>query len=756
MGNSDVKQLGQGHRLNAGWLVALFPLAITLFFISAVDNVLQGQPLTLRLPWVESLGVTLSFNVDGLAILFALIISGIGTLVVLYASSYFGPDEPVGRFYVIVLLFMTAMLGTVTANNVITLFIFWEVTSITSYLLIGFKHEKEESRNAALQALLVTGAGGLALLAGLILLGIAGGSYEITELINGGVDVRTDALYVPILVLVLLGAFTKSAQVPFHFWLPGAMAAPTPVSAYLHSATMVKAGVYLLARLTPVLGGTSIWLVALGIVGGATMLTGAILALQHADLKRILAYSTVSALGTLVLLIGLGTSLALKAALVFLLGHALYKGALFMVAGNVDHETGTRDIRQLGGLRQVMPITALAAILAALSMAGLPPFLGFIGKEIIYETTLDQTTAVLVTAVALITNVLTVIVAGIVVLRPFFGAARPDLLKKTHEAPLLMWLGPLILASLGLLTGLFVYQVGETLIEPALSATRGQPLDIKLYLWHGINLMLILSIITVAAGVTLLLFYRRLQWVPRVQAWVEKWGPQSWYNRLISGLFTTANYQTRILQNGRLRYYLLVIIVMTVFLVGLAWLRSVGTVATPEVTTIWLHELALCGIILAATIAVLFAKSRLAAVAALGVIGFCIGLVYMLFGAPDLAMTQFAVETLTVILLVLVLYRLPRYASFSDTSARLRDASVALAFGALMTVILLTVTANPVQSTVADYFLKNSVPLAQGRNVVNVILVDFRALDTLGEVTVLAAAALGVYALLNLRLDDQE
>ncbi len=738
----------------AGWLVALLPLAVTVFFASQIGAVASGETLALRLPWVPSLGVALSFNVDGLALLFALIISGIGTLVVLYASSYFGPGDAIGRFYVIVLLFMFAMLGTVTADNVITLFIFWELTSITSYLLIGFKHEAEESRSAALQALLVTGGGGLALLAGLILLGIVGGSFEFTTLLRGDVDVRSHALYAPMLALILLGAFTKSAQMPFHFWLPGAMAAPTPVSAYLHSATMVKAGVYLLARMTPVLGGTALWTGALGIVGGVTMLIAAYLALQHRDLKRILAYSTVSALGTLVLLIGLGTTLALKGMLVFLLGHALYKGALFLVAGSIDHETGTRDISRLGGLRGKMPVTAFAAGLAGLSMAGLPPFLGFVGKEVIYESTLGVSAAVLVTGVALLTNILTVVAAGMVVIRPFFEAeADEPTPKKAHEAPLRMWLGPLTLALLGLAFGLFVGPVGNSLIAPALSAVRGEPTTAKLALWHGLNLMLLLSAITLAGGALLYVWRSRLAWTERVAAWVETWGPQSWYTRSIGALFTVARVQTRILQNGRMRYYLLVIILTTTFLGGAAWLRGRVIIGTPLVSEIWLHELALGGIIMGAAIAVLFARTRLAAVASLGVIGFGIGLVYLLFGAPDLAMTQFAVETLTVILLVLVLYRLPRFAQFSTTASRLRDALISVGFGALMIVVVLTVTAGPVGSPLAAYFSENSYALAQGRNVVNVILVDFRGLDTLGEITVLSIAALGVFALIKLRLN---
>jgi multicomponent Na+:H+ antiporter subunit A len=738
------------NRFDSGMLIALLPLLATIGFATLLDDVARGDNLSLSIPWVTSLGINLSFQVDGLSLLFALIISGIGTLIAIYAGGYFGRKAPVGRFYALLLLFMVAMLGTVTANNLITLFIFWELTSISSYLLIGFNHEQDESRFAALQALLVTGAGGLALLAGLILLGIAGGTFEMSALLDGAIDVRSHALYIPALILVLAGAFTKSAQVPFHFWLPGAMAAPTPVSAYLHSATMVKAGVYLLARLNPVMGGTPAWTLALGTFGGLTMLVGAFLALQHRDLKRILAYSTVSALGTMVLLIGIGTSLALKAMLIFLLAHALYKGALFMVAGTIDHETGTRDITQLGGLRQVMPFTALAAGLAALSMSGLPPFVGFVGKEVVYDAALNAPQTLIVTGVALLTNILTVVAAGMVALRPFFGERQADA-ETIHEAGIRLWIGPLTLAGLGLGLGLLVGPLGDTLIGPALSAVKGEPATAKLALWHGLNLMLLLSVITVVGGAVLYIVRGRLQLAPAGTAFIETWGPAAWYRRALDGLYKLAKGQTKLLQHGYLRYYLLIIVAVAVALVTAAWLRGAIPVDLPGVPVVWLHEIGLAVLMLAALVAVVRAKSRLAAVAALGVIGFAVGLIYLLFSAPDLAMTQFAVETLTVILLVLVLYRLPRYATFSTAPSRVRDAAIAVGFGVLMTVVVFTMMANPVASPLAEYFKANSVSEAKGSNIVNVILVDFRALDTLGEITVLAVAALGVLALIQLR-----
>jgi len=365
-------QIWQGR---VGWGIALVPLALVACFASLVGPIAAGEVFTFSYAWVPSLGINLSFYIDGLSLLFALLISGIGVFIVIYAGGYLVGHPLLSRFYVYVLLFMFSMLGMVIAGNLITLFVFWELTSLSSYWLIGFDHERAEARAAALQALLVTSGGGLALLTGLLLLRLSGGSLELATLLGQGNIVRSHALYLPIVLLILVGAFTKSAQFPFHFWLPNAMEAPTPVSAYLHSATMVKAGVYLLARLNPTLGGTEVWQVAVTATGAATMLIGAYLAVHQTDLKRILAYSTVSALGTLILLICVGTESAIKAAVVFLFAHALYKGALFLVAGALDHETGSRSVTQLGGLRRLMPVTALAAGLAALSMAGLPPFL---------------------------------------------------------------------------------------------------------------------------------------------------------------------------------------------------------------------------------------------------------------------------------------------------------------------------------------------------------------------------------------------
>jgi multicomponent Na+:H+ antiporter subunit A len=747
----------------AGWLLALLPLGFFIYFASLIGRVAGGEAIHIVSPWAPSLGVNLTFYIDGLGLLMALLVSGIGALVVIYAGSYLAGDAQIGRFYTLILLFMGSMLGVVLADNAILIFVFWELTSITSYLLIGYKHEKEDSRASALQALLVTGSGGLALLAGMILLGQMGGSLELSVLRETGSPLYQHALYLPALLLILLGAFTKSAQFPFHFWLPNAMAAPTPVSTYLHSATMVKAGIYLLARLKPLLddaGQGNIWFYSLAIVGSITALLGAWLAWQHVDLKRILAYSTISSLGTLTLLLGFGTDISVKAAVLFLLVHALYKGALFMAAGSIEHETGTRDVTMLGGLGRLMPLTLAAVFLAVLSMSGFPPMLAFISKELLYEVTLEADVwSAGLTAVTAIVNVLLIVAAGVVLILPFFGplpsperspaaAARP-----IHEAPLAMWLGPLLLSAVALLFGLFPGLLSSAIVAPAASSVANRPVTVSLALWHGINPMFILSLITIVAGAVLYVAHRPLR--PRAQGLdtvLARFGPAQWYNWGLDGVLRFAEMQTRLLQNGYLRYYVLYIMITAVGLVGFSLLgRGWEIVWPPLMLDVAIHEVGIAIIILAAALMTVRVESRLSAVAGLGAVGYGIALLYVFFGAPDLAITQLSVETLIVILFVLVIYRLPLFSRLTSPLQRTRDVFVSFMVGALMTVLVLAATAVQRESHLTAYFAENSVELAQGRNIVNVILVDFRSLDTLVEITVLTVASIGVYALLKLR-----
>jgi multicomponent Na+:H+ antiporter subunit A len=745
-----ISRIARGY---TGWVIALVPLAITVYLATLIGRVADGDTIRVAYNWAPSLDLYLSFYVDGLSLLFALLISGIGTIIMVYAGGYMAGHHQLGRFYVYLLMFMGSMLGVVLSDNLITFFVFWELTSISSYFLIGFNHEDKESRASALQALLITAGGGLALLPGLLLMGQIGGSYEFSELLVQGDVFRDHAYYVPILLLVLAGAFTKSAQFPFHIWLPNAMAAPTPVSAYLHSATMVKAGIYLLARTSPVLSETSLWQWLVGGAGFITLVLGAYLAFPQKDLKRLLAYSTISALGTLVFLLGLNTPLAIKAAIVYLLVHSLYKGSLFLVAGIIDHETGTRNVDLLRGLRKSMPITAAVAILAALSMASLPPLFGFIGHEIVYEAIIEEAGFVpRITAIGVVlSSIILFSVAGIVGVAPFLGS-RGKTPKAPHEAPVSLWVGPAILAAFGLVLGIIPTLFVGALLEPAVSAAAGVPVVVDLKIWHGINPALILSGITTVIGIGLFLGRGRIQHVA-VAAYERNWpGPEMAYRYALLGLNFGAKLQTRILQSGYLRYYLLTLIIAGMGAVGYTLLSRGELVAPPGLDGLQIHEMVIAIVILMATIVVVLIRSRLAAILALGVIGYGVATIFILFGAPDLAMAQVLVETLTVILLVLVFYHLPRFAVLSSKRSRLRDAVIALTAGAVVTSLVLIASSVQFDPPISDFYVQASAPEAHGRNIVNVILVDFRALDTLGEITVLALAGLGVYSLLKLRI----
>lgn len=774
----------------AGWLLGLLIAGLTAYLARFLPAITSGEVIRTSVAWFPGLGIHWSFLLDGLSLTFGLLITTIGALVLIYSGGYMAGHRHLARLYAFLLAFMASMLGVVFADNLLTLFVFWELTSLTSYFLIGINHDQPAARSAALQALLVTGGGGLALLAGFVILGQIGGSYELSALALQRSAIVDDALYLPMLLLVLIGAFTKSAQFPFHFWLPNAMEAPTPVSTYLHSATMVKAGVYLLARLGPTIGETAAWTIVVMSIGATTLAIGAAMAVAQTDLKRILAYSTVSILGALTLLIGIGTELAAKTVILLLVAHALYKAALFLVAGAIDHETGTRDIRRLGGLMRVMPITAAAAFLAAGSNAGLPPLFGFLAKEGMYEAIgTASAPAVVVLLVAVIANALLVAAAGMAGWKPFAGRvvspshdlapspapsgsmgqrepASTDDNEMTHahggsggphgihEAPVSIWLGPLLLALGSLALGLRPAWV-EPIVARGASAIRGAPVKTHLSLWHGFNLVLLLSAITLLTGVLIYAYRARLlDRLKRLRP-LARWGPDRGYTAGLTALNMVARWQTRFLQSGYLRMYVKIVILTTVGLAGCVLAFGAVSLTTIGWTAVRPYEWVPLALIILATGLVVTTSSRLAAVAALGVVGYNVALIFILFGGPDLAMTQFAVETLTVILFVLVLYRLPRFSRFTRRGAAIRDLIVAGAGGALMTLMLLIATAEPLQSHLSGYFAEQSLPLGKGRNIVNVILVDFRALDTLGEISVLAVAALGIRALMRLTPDKE-
>ncbi|WP_458736067.1 putative monovalent cation/H+ antiporter subunit A [Zobellella taiwanensis] len=737
-----------------GWGLALLPASLFVYFLGFWPEVTGQGPVLVSHAWIPSLDISLNFLVDGLSLMFALLITGIGTFIFIYAGSYLEGHKDIHKLLMYLLAFMSAMLGLVLSNNLISLFVFWELTSITSYLLIGFNHEQEKARKAALQGLFITMGGGLALMTGLIMLGYMGGSFELTELLNRGDLLQAHPLFLGMMILILVGTFTKSAQTPFHFWLPNAMAAPTPVSAYLHSATMVKAGVYLMARLQPAMAGSEAWMLALSIFGAVTMTLGAAMAACSTDLKRILAFSTVMALGTLTMLIGIGTPYALKAAMVFLLAHALYKGALFMAAGTIDHETGTKDVRELGGLRRLMPYTAFFTWVAALALAGVPPLFGFIAKELMFESALGAgALSGLLLGLAVVTAVCIVAASGLVAIRPFFGALRPTP-KAPHEAPLAMRLGFTVLAGLGLLLGLLP-GLAEPLLQAAVTAVAGAPAaPLELALWHGVNLPLLLSTLALVAGGLLYRYWESVR--PSMAGLLRPlaYGPEHGYERAMEGLVRLAKWQTRVLQNGYMTNYILTILVTTIGLLVYAFWAHDAFLYQLSFEGVRFYEVVISLLMLVAVVYASATHLRLGAVAAVGVLGFAMAMIYVFFSAPDLAITQVLIETLTVILLVLVLFRLPGFQDLSSPMVRWRDAVVAGTFGILVTMMVLTVNQSSLGEGITDYLVANSYAVAQGRNIVNVILVDYRALDTLGEIFVLALAAIGVNAMIRFRWED--
>jgi multicomponent Na+:H+ antiporter subunit A len=744
-----VKRLGH----NAVWILAIAPALAFVHFALMLPQVAAGGVVTGGYVWVPSFNLSFSWFIDGLSLTFALLITGIGLLIVLYAGGYMKGHPQQGRFLSFLLLFMGAMLGVVVSDSLLMLFVYWELTSITSFLLIGFDHARPAARRAALQALVVTGGGGLLLLAGLIFIWDMSGMTQLSMLVRGGDILRDSPFYLAALLLVLGGAFTKSAQFPFHFWLPNAMEAPTPVSAYLHSATMVKAGVYLLMRLNPVLGDTAAWQILLPFFGGLTMLTGALLAVRQTDLKLMLAYTTMSSLGLLVMLTGFGSDHAIEAAVLYLVAHSLFKGALFMVAGIIDHETGTRDVTKLGGLRKAMPITFAAALAAAISMAGLPPFFGFLAKEeIYYALAHGNPRAVLFTGIAILGNALMFAVAFAVALKPFLGKPVKTP-KHAHEGPLLLWLGPALLAIKGLTIALFAGLSHFYISTPMASAIAGEPRPVEISLIPHVGVPLGLSLLTIALGIVL---YMQLSAVRGLMVRTFKAlgaGPDRGFDVFIETLVKISFHVVRLIQPGRLEFYvtatfavIAVVLLAPLFLYG----ELPSMPAWPHDMKI--HELTFIAIAVAGLVAVLTASSRLTAIIALGIQGFAVAVIFLLFGAPDLSFTQFMVETLSVVILTLVMTRLRLSPSdHRGPGQKLLDSTIAIACGTGFALFLMRATEASFDNRLTDFYNTYSKVIAHGANVVNVIIVDFRGTDTLGEIAVVMITGLAILALIRIR-----
>jgi multicomponent Na+:H+ antiporter subunit A len=748
-----------GKWLKGKWsfLIAVLPTALFAYFLSKISIVSSGNPILQKVEWIPQLGVNLDFNLDGLSLIFSLMITGVGALVFIYTSNYLKGHEYLDRFFGYLCLFMAAMLGLVLSDNLITLFVFWELTSISSFFLIGFNNKDVASRKSALIALAITGIGGLCLLAAALVAYHITGTYSIIEILQSDISLQNNSLYIALVCLVFGAAFTKSAQFPFHFWLPGAMKAPTPVSTYLHSATMVKAGIYLLFRLSPALSGPDFWHYSLWIFGGVTMLYAAIQTLFKDDLKSILAYSTISALGILVFLIGIGTEQAMLAALIFVLVHALYKATLFLMTGIIDHQTHTRQVSQLSGLGKLMLPVAIAGFLAALSNSGIPPSFGFLGKDLIYDASLTTKILPIVSTIALITTNILLLFAGFMAgVRPFIGKTKPEHKEVNAGSPLL-WVPALILAILCIVFGIAPVLVESTLIAPAMEALSMGQFDFHLKLWHGFNLILGLSAVTIGTGLLLFFIIKpSKKREDRMSKW-EKYAPKAIFENLANSFQQSSSFWTNKIQNGYLRNYILVILLFLMGMMAIGVGRDFElNIDFSQLSQLTIYEIAIAVIMIGAILFSISTGSRLTAVASIGVVGYSLCLLFVFYSAPDLAMTQFAIDTLTVILFVLVLYRLPKYLPFSKNTNRVRDGVIAITFGGMITILALSVLSQPMVPEIGNYYTENAYKLAHGKNIVNVILVDFRGMDTFVEITVLVIAALGVFGLMKLKLKSKE
>ncbi len=741
----------------------VFPLLALVLLLAQAPAVFRGEVLVAGWDWVPALGLQASFFLDGLGMFFAGLILGIGLLVIVYARFYLAKNDPMGVFYSYLLLFQGAMVGVVLSDNILLLLVFWELTSLSSFLLIGYWKHLPEGRQGARMALTVTGAGGLAMIAGMLILGDIAGSWNLTDILRNKEAIQASPLYVPALVLILAGCFTKSAQFPFHFWLPHAMAAPTPVSSYLHSATMVKAGVFLLVRLWPALAGTEEWTWIVGGAGVCTLLLGAFIAIFQHDLKGLLAYSTISHLGLITVLIGIGTPLAMVAAIFHILNHATFKASLFMAAGIIDHESGTRDLRVLRGLRHKLPVTATLAIVASAAMAGVPLLNGFLSKEMFFAETLhvggDRNWWMSYAAVAM---GMFSVAYSLRFISIFFGTPAQDLPRDPHEPPRWMRFPVELLVLACLIVGIAPGISIEPILHIAVHAVLGSAApDYDLAVWHGLNLPLFMSVAALMGGVLLYVVLRRhfgLQQRERVPLIHRLNGAQAYETTMLQ-LTRAAEWLLRRVGTRRLQPQLLLLmialLVIPLLLAGAppAWTSIALQDFDPLFAGIWL-----IGAGCAVAGAWMAKYHRLAALALVGGTGIVTAATFLWLSAPDLALTQLMVETVTTVLILLGLRWLPpRLESIAAAPQpphrvwlrRARDLAIATGGGLALAALTYAVLVHPASDTIADFFLLEALGGGGGSNVVNVLLVDFRSFDTLGEITVLSIVALTVYALLR-------
>ena len=759
LGTTLVSLLKQSsRRLTAFAAVGVSMTSLGLLLTQARE-VFNGAVITQSWSWLPQLGIDFSFRLDALGLLFALLISGIGTLIYIYAYFYLGPKNSLNKLYLLLMLFMAAMLGISLSNNLILLLVFWELTSISSFLLVGYWSNYDAAQRGSRMALTITGMGGLAMLGGFILLGQITGTYEIDQILTMTAQIQSHALFVPTLLLILLGAFTKSAQFPFHFWLPNAMAAPTPVSAYLHSATMVKAGIFLVARLLPIFAGAALFHNLVTFIGLFTLCMAAFFAIFKEDLKGLLAYSTISHLGLIMCLLGIGSPLAVAAAIFHIINHATFKAALFMIAGIIDHESGTRDLRKLSGLWQLLPYTATLTMVTAASMAGLPLTNGFLSKEMFFTELLSNLSGpVLICSaiVATLAGIFAVAYSVRLVHGVFFdgplGKQVPN--KDAHEPPFGMRAPATLLAILCILVGLFPALLVENIVNSTARAST-QVMDfegVHLALWHGFNMPLLMSVIASIGG---LIFYFSLAKGGKIREidldpYLGRLQGRVAFDLFLKSLLLNSRKFKRWTENGKLQSYILWIVIFSIAIVSLPFLGQGLTTGTRELThapalaiVLWLLLFSSCWMML------WFHHERIKAVLISGAIGLVVTMVFICFSAPDLALTQITVDVVTTVLLLMSLSLLPQLTPYeSSVSRRWRDALIAIGGGlgiAWITWLILTRDHN----SISWFFMQQSIPLGGGTNVVNVILVDFRGFDTFGEITVLGIAGIGALCLMD-------
>jgi multicomponent K+:H+ antiporter subunit A len=744
--------MNQAGRAACAGVTFTISLAAFVGLLTNLPAVMAGDVVMFRADWIPALGLNFTLMLDALGFFFASLILGIGLLIICYARYYLARDDNMGEFFTYLLLFQGAMVGIVLSDNILLLLVFWELTSLSSFLLIGYWKHLPEGRQGARMALTVTGMGGLAMIGGMLILGQIAGSYDLSVILQNRELIQESALYLPALILILLGCFTKSAQFPFHFWLPHAMAAPTPVSAYLHSATMVKAGIFLMARMWPVLSGTPEWFWIVTSAGLITMVLGAVIALFKHDLKALLAFSTVSHLGLITMLLGTGTALGAMAAVFHILNHATFKAALFMSAGIIDHETNTRDIRRLGGLRHLMPITFVIATLAALSMAGIPLLNGFLSKELMleeaYHTVLGNNHWV-VPVMAVVGSLFSAAYCFRLIGHTFFGPKRDDYPAHPHDPPAGLWLPPALLVVLVVVIGVAPF-VAEPAVKAITSAVLGGAAELPkahFKIWHGLVPALYMSVIAIVGGLLVLVMF-----TPLLKIWDAAPRPEAKaiFDGVIKGTVKLAQMLTLPLHNGAFSRYGAVMTVTVIVAGYYAW--ATGTVGAPTRSMQPVGPIEIAGwiMLVAATLAMMFLhRNRLLSLVLIGIIGLMVSVGFVFFSAPDLAMTQVTVEVVTTILLLLALNFLPNETPIESTILRrMRDVSLAVAGGvATMALSYHYLLRDAVTSPISEFHLANSYKGGGGTNVVNVILVDFRGFDTFGEIIVLGIAAVLIYAL---------